>query len=103
MLSRAVISQRQIPDSVEFHDLGEVKRLRRTYQDGKELQDRLAALEVGHRQPVLRALDVRPGPGHLPEATAGPRRLQHPKKKTIVNDEAAARMLHRPMRSPWRL
>ena len=45
-----VVSQRQIADDQEFHDLGEVKRLRNTYQDGKILQDRLAALEVGWRE-----------------------------------------------------
>ena len=53
-----VISHRRVPDSVDFHDLGEVKRLRATYQDGKVLQDRLAALEVawrelGGKQPAL--------------------------------------------------
>jgi len=53
-----VISHRQIPDSQDFHDLGEVRRLRTTYQDGKVLQDRLAALEVawrelGGKQPAL--------------------------------------------------
>jgi len=45
-----VISQRQVPDSLEFHDLGEVSRLRSTYQDGKVVQDRLAALEAGWRE-----------------------------------------------------
>jgi hypothetical protein len=45
-----VISQRQIPDSLEFHELGEVKRLRNNYQDGKVSQDRLAALEIGWRE-----------------------------------------------------
>jgi hypothetical protein len=53
-----VISQRQIPDSLDFHQLGEVGRLRQTYKDGKVLQDRLAALEVawrelGGKQPAL--------------------------------------------------
>ena len=53
-----VISQRQIPDNLEFHDLGEVRRLRDSYQDGKVAQDRLAALEVawrelGGKQPAL--------------------------------------------------
>ena len=45
-----VISQRQIPDSMEFHNLGEVSRLRHTYEDGKVVQNRLAALEVGWRE-----------------------------------------------------
>jgi len=45
-----VISQRQVPDSVDFHQLGEVRRLRAGYQDGKVAQDRLAALEVGWRE-----------------------------------------------------
>jgi hypothetical protein len=45
-----VISERQIPDDLEFHDLGEVKRLRKTYRDGKVVQDRLAALEVAWRE-----------------------------------------------------
>ena len=45
-----VISQRQVPDNLEFHDLGEVSRLRNTYQDGKVVQDRLAALEAGWRE-----------------------------------------------------
>ena len=53
-----VISHRHVPDSLDFHQLGEVRRLRGTYQDGKVLQDRLAALEVawrelGGKQPAL--------------------------------------------------
>ncbi len=53
-----VISTRAIPDSLDFYQLGEVRRLRATYQDGKVLQDRLAALEVawrelGGKQPAL--------------------------------------------------
>ena len=53
-----VISQRQIPDSLDFHELGEVRRLRDFYQDGGVLQARLAALEVawrelGGKQPAL--------------------------------------------------
>ena len=53
-----VISQRQIPDSLDFQALGEVKRLRASYQDGKVLQDRLAAMEfawreLGGKQPAL--------------------------------------------------
>jgi hypothetical protein len=53
-----VISRREIPDSLDFLALGEVRRLRATYQDGKVLQDRLAALEVawrelGGKQPAL--------------------------------------------------
>jgi len=53
-----VISHRQVPDTLDFHELGEVRRLRATDQDGKVLQDRLAALEVawrelGGKQPAL--------------------------------------------------
>jgi hypothetical protein len=53
-----VISQRQIPDSLEFHDLGEVRRLRASYPDGKIAQNRLTALEaawreLGGKQPAL--------------------------------------------------
>ena len=53
-----VISHRHVPDNLDFHQLGEVRRLRDTYQDGKVLQDRLAALEVawrelGGKQPAL--------------------------------------------------
>ena len=45
-----VISQRQVPDNEEFHELGEVKRLRNSDQDGKVIQGRLAALETGWRE-----------------------------------------------------
>ena len=53
-----VISERLVPDSLEFHDLGEVRRLRAADQDGKVTQDRLAALEIawrelGGKQPAL--------------------------------------------------
>jgi hypothetical protein len=53
-----VISHRHVPDNLDFHELGEVGRLRAAYQDGKVLQDRLAALEVawrelGGKQPAL--------------------------------------------------
>ena len=53
-----VISHRNVPDNLDFHELGEVRRLRATYQDGKVLQDRLAALEIawrelGGKQPAL--------------------------------------------------
>ena len=45
-----VISQRPILDDQDFQELGEVRRLRNTYQDGGLLQARLAALEVGWRE-----------------------------------------------------
>lgn len=53
-----VISQRQISERLDFHELGEVKRLRAGYQDGRVSQERLAALEVawrelGGKQPAL--------------------------------------------------
>lgn len=53
-----VISDRQLPDSLDFHELGEVKRLRRRGADAKALQDRLRALEIawrelGGKQPAL--------------------------------------------------
>ena len=45
-----VISNRQIPDHLEFHDLGEVRRLRAGYTGGKVAQSRLAALEIAWRE-----------------------------------------------------